>query len=96
MGKFINWHAGMEVVCIGANLLVCADDLTIGKVYKLTSIGVDEFTEEVVVTLEGMRHCNCRGGYEARFFKPLEKRETDISVFRNLLKPIKRKQPEDA
>ena len=97
--SYRDWHVGMEVVCVeepednGWH----HNHPTQGKIYTLREIGIG-LTGEVLVKLKEVvnkpRAYPSPWGalygevsFYARCFKPLQKRQTDISIFTALLNP---------
>lgn len=95
------FHVGQKVVCINAvwyGDFVTASPLEHGRVYTVARIGVNfgrSFDDDlacgpslVLVEVANPDDCWERDGFEgfdARRFRPLRKRTTDISIFKEML-----------
>ncbi len=91
-----SFRVGQKVVCINSD---CSDDspgpyITVGSVYTISWIGtvlsLDQGYAENVDLFElpaAEIDSWCRG-YASESFRPLDGRETDISVFREILNPV--------
>lgn len=94
-----DWTAGMEVVCIVGGDRSHWGPLTPaargicppvkGKVYHVSGIEYDETEELIYVALKEYAP---DVGFDARGFRPVQPRKTDISVFTALLNTSKQKE----
>lgn len=97
MSDYTNWHVGMKVVCVKEGAwsppMKQADSYPVyGGVYTIREINLGN-DEKPYLTFEEIRNAPVyrRGDdmheawFAARQFRPVQKRKTDISIFRRLL-----------
>lgn len=98
--SYCDWHVGMKVVCIreSKRLLACESYPTIGTIYTLRSIFADD--DGVFVRLREIRNpvMHYEDGteemaFDVQFFRPVQPRRTDISVFTSMLTGAKEREP---
>ncbi|HET6409120.1 MAG TPA: hypothetical protein VFG14_14625 [Chthoniobacteraceae bacterium] len=91
MTDYTSWHTGMEVIAINPTTPGCIEAEPIqGQTYTLSEI----FTHRNIVIvclaeLPAPEDDICCRGWRASGFRPVEKRKTDISELKKLLKPVK-------
>jgi hypothetical protein len=95
--SYRDWHVGMKVVCIACSA-VWVRPLVVGKIYTLRAIIKHPETDEIGVYLEEVRNdihprYGMERGYFAAAFRPIQPRETDISIFTAMLTGSKQKEP---
>lgn len=99
-----NWQVGMEAVCISDDVYlipfnairVVREVLVVPKGTFIETWSRDGPTirtflleDELCLRFMGI---NGNHAYLAQFFRPVQKRKTDISIFTSLLKPTKQKE----
>jgi hypothetical protein len=89
------FHVGQKVVCVNS---AGAKNLVEGHVYTVTWIGNwparSGLDGAIVMTGLSLAEVEAEGiGFDARRFRPLVTRKTDISVFKAMLKPSKATVP---
>lgn len=99
----VDWFVGMDVVCTEDTTRLSTDVRLFpampekGKVYSISLITT--FAGEVGIQLHGVANPifrNTQGLFPARWFRPVERRQTDISCFTQMLNPSKIKVGEPA
>ena len=88
--SYLDWHVGMKVVCTkrGGWLLIEGGALQIvhpeyGEICTITSLDIDD-GGRLFIAVEGRPSYSL---YDARRFRPDQKRDTSIEVFTTLLNP---------
>ena len=76
--SYRDWYAGMKVVCVDNTGE--EDSLVVGRVYTLSAI----YAVGTVVYVELVEDTEAAGWFPWRF-RPVQRRATDISVFKALL-----------
>jgi hypothetical protein len=97
--SYLDWHVGMKVVCVDDD----ADwtyhaPIKAGQTYTIRSVWPHPYTAEIGVCLREVTNpvhpeAGIEIGYEARRFRPLVARKTDISIFTQMLTGSKQKEP---
>ena len=95
---YLDWHVGMNVVCINASGWFCANHPAPpgiarpieGNVYAVTHLDWDEDEDILFVGLSGYSEDH---GFDARAFRPVQTRKADISVFTAMLHDERQKVP---
>ena len=97
--SYLNWHVGMKVVCVKTprHRSPCEAHPIVGRVYTIRSTSADE--EGVFVRLDELRNpvlCYvdriAEVEFEALFFRPVQPRATDISIFTAMLTDQRQKE----
>lgn len=101
--SYLDWHVGMKVVCIemnvrNADVRLFPDLPQKGRVYTVSRI-TTAFTGEIGIQLRevntpivGRKHKK-QGLFPARWFRPVQKRKSDISIFTAMLNDQRSKVP---
>jgi hypothetical protein len=92
--SYASWHVGMEVVCIKREPWVLVDGPLearplpqYGEICTIAGLDVHQDQFFVALTEYG-------GGYFlAQYFRPVQKRKADISIFTALLNTTKEREP---
>lgn len=108
MSDYTSWHVGMKVVCVSPiiNLNAYGDELipVVGKVYALREIAPCSWSGIMSVYLAELvnperRYILPNGsaiegepGFDAKHFRPVQTRKTDISVFTAMLHDKKERE----
>lgn len=105
MTDYTSWKVGDQIVCVDASPthVYGHTDLVAGAVYTIRRMGIDKYYQrpcvwlvEVVRSVEN--GCEKWGeiGLNIARFRPIQKRQTDISCFKAILANPKIKISEDA
>lgn len=96
MSPYVNWHVGMKVVCVDASargkvgVWWPGEELAEGETYCIAKIFVD-YEGTLVVALDGLdrseasQYYGSEVGYSVTRFRPVQTRNTDISIFTAML-----------
>lgn len=93
---FKDWYVGMRVVYTHHDEEADEEDnnvpFEIGEVVTISWIGMDDLNKDVMIDLlqypQPRTHVYNRG-YVAKCFAPVERKQIDISIFTDLLTPVK-------
>lgn len=98
MSDYTNWHVGMEVVCVDGRFVPLHGERApiSGRTYTIRTISMCPATGMVGIRLAEIlnptttvRKPDDQGsrewGFYAIYFRPVQKRKTDISIFQRLL-----------
>lgn len=97
--SYTSWHVGMKVVCVQTQEASRAREEgvilpEIGRVYTIRYIGPSDFWPGIFIRLNEVRNGpHHLDGEEPSFyhgwFRPVQDRSTDISIFTRMLNPQK-------
>ena len=96
MTQYFDWKVGDRVVCVEETKAHYHRPLVVGKVYVIRSFLVHPGTGEVGVRLVGVENgvsskYGIERGYQARRFRKVEPKKTDISIFTSMLRRVSSK-----
>lgn len=98
------FYVGQKVICVddslrndpGVKYYGDLDGLTKGEIYTIRSVDIDPFDKLPVIRVFEITRSNgleyeepYELGFYAYRFRPIIERETDISIFKKMLKPEK-------
>ena len=85
--SYTSWHVGMKVVCVDASRDYLGQEtpLEVGRVYRVDKIL--RHMDVVGVVVGGCPSWHETNAWSARRFRPVQTRQTDISVFTAMLHP---------
>lgn len=90
------FYVGQKVVCVKNNPEPLGRDVwvVVGDVYTIAEV-FTSWGEESVRLVEAPAKVN-EPGWVGNWFRPVQEKKTDISIFTDLLIPVDHKQLEDA
>jgi len=88
MGDYTHWHVGMKVVCLEEGHVGDIPNAPphAGEVCTVAWLGTDG--DDVLIDLQEYPKPECDvwfRGYFARYFRPVQTRPTDITIFTSML-----------
>lgn len=95
MSSYRDWHVGMKVVCVNSSgRMPSGHQLEERRVYTVTAIDAGLFfeqqTERVLITVGVRLQGLGDNWFQARRFRPVQPRKTDIGIFTAMLNSAKR------
>jgi hypothetical protein len=99
------FYIGQEVICVKESSNDVHRDywiyVVVGNTYVIRDMYIDPYTGNLGLVFEGIVNIphpitNIEIGYKSERFRPVQKKQTDISELKALLNPINHKQLEDA
>lgn len=96
-----DWHVGQEIICVDTNWVNPIDHrLTYpikGRIYTIENILADDYDPYDYGISFHLAEIKTSNAWYAFHFRPVKKKQTDISVFKEILAPTdKKKVLEDA
>jgi hypothetical protein len=85
-------RAGMKVVCVNARPCPVWGALSLRKGAVYTVVKAFDVLGEFSVCLEEDQSPHITGAYRASRFRPAVERKTDISIFKAMLSPAKKRE----